>query len=110
MFLFNYVKINLVRLILGGYLMEEKAILDCAKHLVEITIQKHRDKLLGKEKMSEFIKDNLIKVDKDIDYNEVLHLYSKYLAKEGYEIKKDINKFDIIDYNSEEFELYINNL
>ena len=56
--------------------------------------------------MSTFIKNNLpIRIGVD-DYNNILHLYSRYLAKEGYEIKKDITKFDIINYNTEEYQLY----
>lgn len=90
--------------------MKETEVIAYAKYLVDITIQKHKEKLLGKEKMSKFIKDNLTYNIIDKDYNNILHLYNKYLAKEGYEIKKDITKFDIIDYNSEEYNLYINNL
>lgn len=90
--------------------MKQEKIKKYAKELVEITIEKYKEKSLGKEKMSNFIKNNLTKEVKNIDYNKILHLYNKYLAKEGYEIKKDINNFDIIDYNSEEYQIYINKL
>ena len=87
--------------------MKDKEIREYAKLLVAITIKKHREKLLGKEKMSKFIKDNLTQNVKDIDYNRILHQYNKYLAQAGYEIWKDIIKFDIIDYNSDEYQLYV---
>lgn len=87
--------------------MEQEKIIEYAKSLADITIKKHKEKMLGKERMSKFLKDNLTKEAKDIYYNEILHLYNKYLAKEGYEIKKDINNFDIINYNSDEYLLYV---
>lgn len=90
--------------------MKEETLIKMAETLVKITIRKHKDKLLGTENMSNFIKNNLpIGMEVD-DYNSILHLYNKYLAKEGYEIKKDISKFDIINYNTEEYNLYINKL
>lgn len=110
MFLFIYVIINHTRLCSGGHCMKQDEIVEYARLLVEITIKKHKEKLLGNDKMSNFIKSNLpIKVKKS-DYNNILHLYNKYLAKEGYEIKKDINNFNIIDYHSEEYQIYINKL
>lgn len=88
--------------------MEEKKLIKITKRLVDITIEKHRHNLLGKENMSTFIKNNLpIKIGIN-DYNNILHLYNRYLAQAGYEIKKNINKFDIINYNTEEYYVYIN--
>jgi hypothetical protein len=87
--------------------MNEEILIKIAKILVGITIQKHRQKQLGKENMSTFIKNNLNRDISEEDYNKILHIYNKYLAKEGYEIKKDITKFDIIKYNTEEYQLYI---
>lgn len=87
--------------------MKQEELVEYSKLLVDITIQKHKEKLLGKENMSNFIKSNLPTNIKKSDYNNILHQYNKYLAKEGYEIKKDINKFDIIDYDSEEYQIYI---
>lgn len=86
--------------------MKEETLNDIAKKLVHITIEKHKDKKLCKEKMSTFIKNNLPIGIEINEYNSILHLYNKYLAKEGYEIKKDITKFDIINYNTEEYQTY----
>lgn len=88
--------------------MKKNKIIKHAKSLVDITIKKHKEKELGKEKMSKFIKNNLEKDINKSDYDAILHHYSEYLAKEGYEIKKDINNFDIIDYSSDEYQAYIN--
>ena len=90
--------------------MKEETLIKMAESLVEITIQKHKNKLLATNNMSNFIKNNLPIGIEIKDYNSILHLYNKYLAKEGYEIKKDITKFDIINYNSEEYQLYIKKL
>ena len=90
--------------------MQKEEIEKYAKELVIITIKKHKENLLGKEKMSVFLKNNLNEKFSGEDYDNILHLYSSYLAKEGYEIKKDINHFDIIDYNSDEYQTYCNNL
>lgn len=87
--------------------MDKISVENIAKELVVISIKEHKRKNMGKEKMSVFIKNNLPKELELNDYNKVLHLYNKYLAKEGYEIKKNINKFDIIDYTGEEYKLYI---
>jgi len=88
--------------------MKNICIENIAKELVELTIKEHQRKKLGKEKMSAFIKSNIPYELETDDYNKLLHLYNKYLAKEGYEIKKDITEFDIIDYTSDEYQLYIN--
>ena len=87
--------------------MKEETLIEVAKTLVKVTIEKHTEKKLGKQNMSTFIKNNLPIGIGINDYNSILHLYNKCLAKEGYEIKKDITKFDIINYNSEEYQLYI---
>lgn len=88
--------------------MKKSLLIEAAKSLVEITIKKHKEKLLGRENMSIFIKKNLKEKLTEENYNKILHLYNRYLASKGYEIKKDITKFDVINYNSEEYELYIN--
>ena len=89
--------------------MDEINIEAHAKELVKLTIKMHKEKLLGKENMSTFIKRN-INFNLNNNYDEFSHHYSRYLAKEGYEIKQNINNFDIINYNSEEYQIYINNL
>lgn len=90
--------------------MKRNETLEYARLLVDITINKHKKKLLGKETMSTFMKSNLPSELKLNDYNKILHLYNKYLAKAGYEIRKDITKFDIIDYNSNEYQINFKNL
>lgn len=90
--------------------MQKNKSIKIAKTLVDITIRKHKEKKLGKENMSTFIRNNIpigIKVN---EYNSILHLYNKYLAKEGYEIKKDISKFDIINYKVEEYFVSISSI
>ena len=87
--------------------MKEQSLIEISKRLVYITIEKHKQKLLGRENMSTFIKNNINKNITEEKYNKILHLYSGYLAKEGYEIKNDITKFDIINYNSEEYQEHI---
>ena len=85
--------------------MQDANIINSAKELVKITIEKHKENLLGKEKMSSFIKRQLPNKITKKDYDSILHLYSKYLAKEGYEIK-DVIYFDIIDYTCEYYKTY----
>lgn len=87
--------------------MKDTLIKKEAKALVDLTIKMHKEKLLGKEKLSKFIKSNITKELEEIDYNDLLHYYNRFLAEEGYEIKQDIKKFDIINYTSEEYENYI---
>ena len=60
--------------------------------------------------MSNFLKGNINKEVSSEDYNTILHLYSRYLAIEGYEIINDIDHFDIINYNTDEYQRYRNNL
>lgn len=90
--------------------MEENKIIEYAKKLTKITIKKHNDKLLGKEKMSSFLKKNINNEINSNDYNNILHLYSRYLASSGYEIINDIEHFDVINYNTEEYYIYRDNL
>lgn len=90
--------------------MKQEKIIYYVELLVEKTIKQHKEGLLGKEKMSKFIKSNLPSIIKNSDYDTILHLYNKYLAKEGYEIKRDINNFDIIKYNSDAYQIYLNKI
>ena len=89
--------------------MKKEMIIKEAKNLVNITIEMHSNSLLGKEKMSTFIKKHIDKKITYNEYNEILHIYNRLLAESGYEIKSDIRHFNIIDYNSKEYELYYNN-
>lgn len=86
--------------------MKEDKIIKYAKRLVDITIKAHNKNLLGKEKMSTFIKKNMNEKLNDQEYDNVLHLYNRYLALKGFEIVNDINHFNIINYNSEEYFTY----
>lgn len=87
-------------------MMKKEKIIREANKLVNITIEMHSNSLLGKEKMSTFIKKHIDKKTTYDEYNEILHIYNRLLAELGYEIKNDIYHFDIIDYNSKEYELY----
>lgn len=88
--------------------MKKENLKEIAINLVKITINEHNLLNLGKEKMSSFIKKNIKKEVNKKEFDLVLHYYCKILAKEGYEIKNNIEKFDIIDYNSTEYEKYRN--
>lgn len=90
--------------------MKDTLIKKEAKVLVDLTINMHKEKILGKEKLSKFIKSNITKKLEETEYNKLLHYYNRYLTEEGYEIKPNIRKFDIIDYTSEEYEHYISNM
>lgn len=87
--------------------MEKEKIIKLAGELVKITIEKHDQKLLGQEKMFIFLKKHIKEEITTSDFDNILHHYSKLLSKEGYEIIKDINHFDIIDYDSNEYQIYI---
>ena len=86
--------------------MKKDKIIKYAEELVELTIYKHNKKILGKENMIKFIKRNIKGDVSEDEYIKILRLYNRLLAESGYEIKKDIDHFDIIDYSSEEYELY----
>lgn len=86
--------------------MEKEKIIKLADELVKITIEKHNQNLLGQEKMFTFLKKHVKGEITHSDFDNILHHYSKLLSKEGYEIIKDINHFDIIDYNSNEYTFY----
>lgn len=87
--------------------MSDRLIQKEAKRLVNVTIEYHKKKLLGKIKMTDFLKKH---EDKKITKNyscRVLRYYCKFLAQAGYEIKMDTDHFEIINYRSREYEIYI---
>lgn len=86
--------------------MEKEKIIKLAEELVKITIEKHNQNLLGQEKMFIFLRKHIKEEITTSDFDSILHHYSKILSKSGYEIIKDINHFDIIDYNSNEYRFY----
>ena len=90
--------------------MNKDKIQEYALELVKLSIQKHKENSLGKEKMSTFIKNNLMTEIPQNEYDLLLHYYNKYLAQAGYEIKQDINNFDVINYNSNEYQKYYKNI
>jgi len=91
--------------------MTKKMIFKLAENLVEITIAKKEKGLLNKESMFEFIDDFLLSLKDNLTSNEKITLLINFcgvLAKRGYEIKNTSNNlFDIINYNSIEYELYL---
>ena len=86
--------------------MTEKQICNKANELVEISINLHNKKSLKKYDLLSFFKEYL-KDLYDSEYcNCIISKYCSYLAKAGYEIRIDTDKFDIIDYNSNEYIKY----
>lgn len=87
--------------------MNDKLIQKEAERLVSITIEHHKKKLLGKIKMTNFLKKYEDKKIAKICGRSVLRYYCKFLAQAGYEIKMDTDHFEIINYRSREYEIYI---
>ena len=80
--------------------MKKEKLVKQAKRLVDITISQHDRKLLGKDKISIFFENNLSSKFNRKDYNSIIHLFCKLLAREGFEIINDVDHFDIINYRS----------
>ena len=78
--------------------MEEKNIEKYAKFLVDFTILKHDNKLLGIESLNSYIDRHL---DNSLTTSDKINIQCKFiniLTKEGYDIVFDTTKFDIIKY------------
>jgi len=90
--------------------MNQEKLKQYALNLVKITIKKYQENLLDKETMQNFIKENLEEEISKEDYDTVLHIYNRLLAEAGYEIINDVNKFGIINYTSDEYQIYRDNL
>ena len=68
---------------------------------------KYKKKKLSKYSLNQFFNYNLKKyVDTDY-YNCIIIEYCRILAEKGYEIKIDTEHFDIINFDSREYKIYI---
>ncbi len=90
--------------------MTEKQINEKARKLVKTSIELHKKKLLGKITLLDFFKEHLKDLYDSKYYNRIIIKYCSLLAKAGYEIMIDTEHFDIIDYNSYEYEKYVDEL
>ncbi len=88
----------------------KKIILFEAKKLANNTINLHNENKLGKKSMITFLKEQLGKTYDTEDCNKILIEFCSILAKRGYEIMIDTDHFDIIDYNSNEYQKYTSSL
>ena len=87
--------------------MTEKQICNKANELVEISINLYNKKTLKNYDLLSFFKEYLNDLYDSEYYDCIISKYCSYLAKAGYEIRIDTDKFDIIDYNSNEYSEYI---
>ena len=90
--------------------MTDKQITQMARKLVKTSIQYHKKGKLGKKDMLTFFKEELNELYDSDYYNYIIMQYCSLLAQSGYEIMIDTDHFDIIDYNSYEYERYVDEL
>lgn len=90
--------------------MTETKIIEEAKKLVKTSIELHKKELLGKTDLLSFFKEHLKDLYDSEHYNSIIIKYCNLLATAGYEIMIDTEHFDIIDYNSYEYEKYVDDL
>lgn len=90
--------------------MNQTQINKIASQLVETTINLHNKKTLSKYSLNNFFKEYLKDYLKEDYYNSIIIKYCSVLAKRGYEIMLDTERFEIIDYNSYEYENYVNKI
>lgn len=90
--------------------MTDKQITQIARKLVKTSIQYHKKGKLGKKDMLTFFKEELNELYDSDYYNYIIMQYCSLLAQSGYEIMIDTDHFDIIDYNSYEYERYVDEL
>lgn len=90
--------------------MTDKQITQIARKLVKTSIQYHKKGKLGKKDMLTFFKEELNELYDSDYYNYIIMQYCSLLAQSGYEIMIDTDHFDIIDYNSYEYERYVDDL
>ena len=74
--------------------------------LVSTIIKDHYNKKLGTCNMLDYIQDKYSNISKSIIIDNILTI-GDILASMGYEIKIDIDKFDIVNYNSDEYKKYL---
>jgi len=86
--------------------MSEKQICDKAQELVNISIKLHNKKNPKDQDLVSFFKEHLKELYNTEYCDSIICKYCYYLAKAGYEIKLDNKRFEIIDYNSDEYMEY----
>ena len=90
--------------------MTETKIIEEAKKLVKTSIEFHKKELLGKTDLLSFFKEHLKDLYNSEYYNSIIIKYCSLLAQSGYEIMIDTDHFDIINYNSYEYQRYVDDL
>lgn len=90
--------------------MTEKQINEKARKPVKTSIELHKKKLLGKNDLLSFFKEHLKDLYNLEYYKSIIIQYGNLLAKAGYEIMIDTDHVYIIDYNSYEYEIYVDEL
>lgn len=90
--------------------MTEKQINEKARKLVKTSIELHKKKLLGKITLLDFFKEHLKDLYDSKYYNRIIIKYCSLLAQAGYEIMIDTDYFNIINYDSYEYQLYTEKL
>ena len=89
--------------------MKENKISFLIKKITNNIIDEHNKGMLGTINMKDYILNKCPNIN-DSEYNKILLGIGNSLANIGYEIKNDIDKFDIINFNSKEYKKYLNNL
>lgn len=90
--------------------MSENQILEKSRQLTLKTIDLHKKKKLGTKSLLNFLKEQLQDIYYTKDCNRIIIEYCSFLSKYGYEIMRDTEHFDIIDYNSFKYQEYISSL
>ena len=86
--------------------MTEEKIDSISSKLLNIVITDHITNNLGKVSLKEYIL-NKITLEDDLDFIKIVFKLGNLLADNGYEIKLDIDKFEIVNYTNEEYNNYL---
>lgn len=90
--------------------MTERQVNQEARKLVKTSIELHKKKLLGKTDLLSFFKEHLKDLYNTEYYNSIIIKYCNLLSTVGYEIMIDTDHFNIINYNSYEYQRYVDDL
>lgn len=90
--------------------MTETKIIEEAKKLVKTSIELHKKELLGRTDLLSFFKEHLKDLYNTEYYNSIIIKYCNLLSIAGYEIMIDTDHFNIINYNSYEYQRYVDDL
>ena len=90
--------------------MTEREINEEARKLVKTSIELHKKELLGKTDLLSFFKEHLKDLYNTEYYNSIIIKYCSLLSTAGYEIMIDTDHFNIINYNSYEYQKYVDDL